>query len=294
MKRKVTEPVPSPFQFLRGRGLRRRLTVAMENAKRLARIGNYWYWLHVPELDEGIDIAALICPLRYDVIVRRDFYQFYEANRDLYAADCAAFVSLATQTSYYTWYTASEVVRCSPYLQGKDDLLQSGFEDQIRRAVALYEDVMERGFDPKHPIVLRTAERLHPPTADRSAPPTGKVVSARIFMADGCHRLALLMNMGYTALPANFFRVQCFRDFSPFDSTSLLAQSLPIDPAAYFAFLSTYYCAPNSFEDRDLFLRWIEENRPEQMVEVETVIRVDGFGPAGTNEDGDGRALGSI
>jgi hypothetical protein len=111
----------------------------------------------VPELDEGIEIAALICPLRYDVIVRQEFYRFYEANRDLYEAEFDAFVRLATQSSYYTWYTASEVVRCSPYLQGKDELLRAGFEEQIRRAVALYEELMERGFDPKFPIILRKA-----------------------------------------------------------------------------------------------------------------------------------------
>jgi hypothetical protein len=271
--------------MIRIRGWRAKFDAIADRARRAAHVGNYWYWLDVPALAEGIEIASLVSPLRYDVVLRREFFPFYLAHQDLYDSDFEAFANLAMDTQYYTWYTQSEVIRCSPYRLNSDELLRSGFVEKIRGAVELYESMMARGFDPQFPIVLRTAERLLPPTADRSAPPTGKEVSARYFLADGCHRLAMLIQMGYEVLPAAYFRVQCFREFSPFDSTSLLAQSLPIQPAAYFDFLSSHYCAPFSFATRDEFVKWINENRPSLCAEVLSVMRVDGFEPASLKGD---------
>jgi hypothetical protein len=256
---------------------RKTLGTVLDNVSRATRVGNYWYWLEVPELAKGIDIVSLVCPLRYDVLVRRDFLSFYAAHRDLYVSDFDSFVDLAKQGSYYIWYLESEAVRCKPDLLGNAAALEAGFVSRIHRAARLYESIMEHGFALQFPILLKTAEHLLPPTADKLAPPTGKFVSARYFLADGCHRLALLMAMGYTVLPAGYFRVKCFREFSPFDSTSLLVRNLSVDPSAYFAFLSSYYCAPFVFEHRGDFLRYIRENRPELLEEVLSVIRVDGY-----------------
>jgi len=272
-------PVPmfDRLQLLQGFHPRKALDRLAEDVKRAIRVGNYWYWLEVPELEEGIEIADLICPLRYDVVVRRDFYSFYEANRDLYHSDFDGFVELVRQSSYYTWFAASEAVRCRPYLLDDHDRLWTQFVNQIHKAVALYESMERCGFDEQAPLILRTAENLLPPTADRLAPPTGKSIADRYFMADGCHRLAWLMSRGYTVLPAAFFRVQCFREFSPFDSTSLLARSLPMTPAEYFSFLSSRYCRPLVFEDKDGFLEHIAEYSPDAMDEVLSILRVDGF-----------------
>lgn len=259
------------------RGWRKKIRAALNRVGRAAHVGNYWYWLEPPELEQGIDIVSIVCPLRYDVLVRRDFLSFYAAHRDLYVSDFAAFVGMARQSSYYQWFMRSEAVRCKRELLGNAAALEAAFVERIRRAAQLYESVTEHGFDPGYPIVLKTAERLLPPTADRLGPPTGKHVSARYFLADGCHRLALLMQMGYTTLPAGYFRVKCFRTFSPFDSTSLLVRTLSIDPARYFAFLSSYYCAPHVFTQRDEFLTHIRAHRPEFLDEVLSVISADGF-----------------
>ena len=265
------------FKFLRKTHRRKTLNTVVEGVKRTTRLGNYWYWLQVPELEDGVNIATLICPLRYDVIVRRDFYSLFVAHRDLYRSDFDTFVELASRSPYYTWYVRSELIRTSPYLLDDPDGLQNRFTKQVHLAVQLFELIEENGFDPQFPIVLRTAEHLLPPTGDRRLPATGKVVSDRYFMADGCHRLAYLMLTGCKVLPAEYFRVQCFREFSPFDSTSLLAQSLPILTADYFTYLSSRYCYPDIFEDRDSFLRYLKKYKPELVAEVLTVIRVDGF-----------------
>jgi hypothetical protein len=261
------------------RKLRSSKTIAnvLNRVSQATHLGNYWYWLETPDLKDGIEIASIICPLRYDVLVRRDFFAFYAAQRKLYYADFETFVKLAKQGTYYTWYTESEMVRCKPQARSNAAALEVGFVNRIKKSAALYESVSQDRYTPQFPIVLKTAERLLPPTADRLAPPTGKIVRGRYFLADGCHRLALLMAMDYTVLPADYFRVKCFKEFSPFDSTSILAHSLPIVPPAYFAFLSSKYCAPHVFEDKDNFLGYIREHKPEFLPEVLSLIRVDKF-----------------
>jgi hypothetical protein len=263
-----------------GLRLRKALRALLNRASQAARVGNYWYWTDPPELRGGVAVADIVCPLRYDVLVRAEFLLFYGEHRALYAADADTFLALARQGSYYRWFVSSEAVRTKPDLLGKQAALDAAFAERVGRAAALYESVAEHGFSTRHPIILKTAERLLPPTTARSAPPTGKRVVARYFLADGCHRLALLMTHGYRELPPGFFRVKYFRTFSPFDSTSLLARSLSIEPAAYFRFLSSRYCAPQVFEDAAGLLRHVHEHRPELLDEAWSVIRADGYDAA--------------
>ncbi len=255
----------------------KRFESALNRLRRTARIGNYWYWVDAPELREGIEIAALVAPLRYDVLVRRDFFPFYEAHRKLWQRDRQAFMELVKQTTYYTWYRDSEAVRTNKHLWGNSPAQEADFVARVSRAIELYENFKREGFSTRYPITLKTAERLLPPTAERQGPPTGKRVSAKYFLADGCHRLALLMSQGYQVLPPDYFKVKRFREFSPFDSTSLLVRRLPVEPAAYFSYLSSHYAAPYAFTNRDELLGYIEKNKPHLLEEVLSAMRVDGF-----------------
>lgn len=266
--------VLQPFQALRRW---KKFGSALELAQRASRVGNYWYWVEVPELAGGIPIAELVCPLRYDVHVRREFFSFYAAHGELYRNDPETFVARARETPYYVWYMDSEAVRCKPHLRGNRVALEDSFVERVRRAIDLYERVMAHGFSPEHPITLKTAEHLLPPTTDRDGPPTGKIVSAKYFLADGCHRLALLIELGYHVLPAEFLRVKCFQEYSPFDSTSLLTRALALDKATYVRFLSTRYCAPRSFTQVGAFLQYIRAHKPELLDEALSALTVDGF-----------------
>jgi hypothetical protein len=255
----------------------RRAALALNQARRAAGIGNYWFWAEVPEQANGIEIASIVCPLRYDVLVRRDFVLFYATHRDLYDSDPNGFIALTKRTSYYTWYLESEAVRTNKRLRGNAAALDQDLHKRIGRVAALYESVQKDGFSSRFPITLKTARHILPPTTDRGGPPTGKQVSAKYFLADGCHRLALLMTLGYQKLPASYFRVKCYQEFSPFDSTSLLARRLMPEPSAYFAFLSTYYTAPVVLTNRNDFLGYIRNCKPAFLEEVLSVIRADGF-----------------
>jgi len=270
----------------------KRFGLALEGMRRTLHVGNYWNWIEVPELAEGIAITELVCPLRYDVYVRREFLSFYRAHRDLYENDFEAFVQRARASSYYIWYMQSEAVRCNAHLRDHPDALEQAFAKRIRRSVELYQRITREGYSAQYPITLKSAERLLPPTTDRAGPSTGKSVSNRYFLADGCHRVAVLMELGYRVIPAEFFRVKCYREFSPFDSTSLLARALPLDERTYFRYLSTRYCAPRSFERRDPFLNYIQVQRPYVFAEVLSVVLADGFLVKRPNASNDSRKNG--
>ncbi len=252
----------------------RQAAIWMNRVRRATGIGNYWFWVDVPELADGIEIAAVVCPLRYDVLVRRDFFSFYASHRDMYASDWNTFMAMAKRTSYYVWYLESEGVRTNLRASGNTNV---NFAQRVDRAVALYESVQRSGFSARSPITLKTAKRLLPPTTDRRGPPTGKRVRAKYFLADGCHRLALLMALGYTTLPAEYFRVKCYQEFSPFDSTSLLARRLMQNASVYFPYLSSYYTAPMVLTNRADFEHYVKTHKPELLDEVLSVIRADGF-----------------
>ncbi len=255
----------------------RRLALLLNVLQRAVGINDNWVWLQVPELAEGIEIATIVCPLRYDVLVRRDFFAFYAMYCDIYKTDRSAFVARVKQTSYYTWFVESEAVRRNGRALDDPRVIESRFIKRLDRAVSLYESVEMHGFSTKYPIVLKTAKHILPPTTKRTGPPTGKRVSSKYFLADGCHRLALLMALGYTVLPASHFRVKYFEKFSPFDSTSLLARRLLKHPDPYFRYLSSYYTAPAVFTDRTNFLNYVADHKPALLDEVRSVIRADGF-----------------
>ncbi len=248
--------------------------------QRALGVDDNWVWLQVPELAEGIEIAAIVCPLRYDVLVRRDFFAFYAAHCDMYKTDRSTFVAQVKQTGYYTWYIESEAVRRNGRALADPRAIELRFQKRLDRAVSLYESVEMHGFSTVYPIVLKTAKDILPPTTKRTGPPTGKRVGSRYFLADGCHRLALLMALGYTVLPASHFRVKYYEKFSPFDSTSLLARRLLKQPAPYFRYLSSYYTAPAIFTERRDFLNYVANHKPALLDEVRSVIHADGFDDA--------------
>jgi hypothetical protein len=254
----------------------RKFVTALNQVRRAAHLGNYWEWVTVPELANGIDIGSIVSPLRYDVLVRRDFFSFYATHRDLYHINRNEFVALTKLTSYYTWYLESETVRTNQHLRGNPAAREMNFVERIYRAAALYDSVQQNGFSPRYPITLKTAKRILSPTTERGGAPTGKPIHAKYFLADGCHRLALLMALGYQRLPAGYFRVKCYQEFSPFDSTSLLARRLA-SSSDYFTFLSSYYTAPVVLTNRNDFLRYITTYKPECLDEVWAVLRADGF-----------------
>ena len=49
------------------------------------RYGRDWYWLDESAYEGGLDITALVSPLRYDIVIREDLITEYRAKRARYA-----------------------------------------------------------------------------------------------------------------------------------------------------------------------------------------------------------------
>ncbi len=239
-------------------------------ARTRAIIRNYrWQWLDPSHNEEDIPIPLLIGPLRYDVVVLRDFVRFYLARRDLAADNFWRFLDEARRHRFHDWKFASHAVR-EPHTTRDPALWAKEFAAEVRQAIDVWESIRE-GFDLRFPIEVRVTSRLLPAIS-------GKRVRARYILGDGSHRLACLMVLGHTALPRDCYRIRWYRRLRPNDSTWLLTRRGALPPQEYFAFLSMVYGAPQPFSDRAGFTGYTERHMPDRLDEIRQVVRVDGFG----------------
>lgn len=185
-------------------------------------IGDYWFWADDEELEDEVMIWPIIYPLRYDVLIRKSFFEFYNANRDRYLNDFKGFMSLARQHVYYDWFIKVLVVRYSPQFIGNENSLGKEYERRVVATATLYDSISNRGFDERSPIILYTGKTILPAES-------GRKTDAKYYMGDGCHRLACLMSMGYQSLPKNYVRVKCFKKLIPLDNTHMLLSSISVD-----------------------------------------------------------------
>jgi hypothetical protein len=181
-----------------------------------------------------IEIAPLVSPLRFDVTVRRAFFDFYADRRDLYRSDFTAFAELARGHDYYVWFTRVMCRAWQPHVLDDERLLAAAWEERLHAAAGLFDSFERRGFDERFPIVLYEGRHVLPTV-------TGKRVSRTVYAGDGNHRLALLMAAGHTTLQPSHYRIKRFRRLIPSDTTPRLVAALRVDRQRYLAFLRTGY-----------------------------------------------------
>jgi len=205
-----------------GFGLRLKIMGVSNSLKRTLRAGDYWYWLPPQKTGGEIPIYPLVYPLRYDILVRKTFFDFYESHSQIYRDDLDAFIDLARKHVYHAWFTRVLIPRFEADSLNDERHIHALFVKRVRSAVALHDSIRKRGFDTAHPIIPYTGERILPTS-------TGYSSSQEYYMGDGCHRLACLMSMGYRSLPRDLVKVKCFRRLEPLDNTALLEGRIPID-----------------------------------------------------------------
>lgn len=203
--------------------VRNKLAVSLNRLRAKLDVGDYWYWLDARDVDEEIDIHSLVFPLRYDILIRKGFFEYYAEHRDMYLEDQATFLQSVKQHPYYEWFCKVLVVRYAPHLQDDPEALQRDFASRVEASTNLYDSMVSHGFDRNSPIIPYTGQLILP--AD-----SGRETGTKYFMGDGCHRLACLMSMGYTRLPREYVRVKCFKRLVPLDNSRLLADSIKVDP----------------------------------------------------------------
>jgi hypothetical protein len=238
--------------------------------------GDDWREVSPPELAGGVAIVDLVVPLRYDVLVRLEFIRWYRERREEASRDRAAFLAAARATAYHRWWMTAETIRGRPYLLGRPDELEALFAQRVDATIRLAEGAVA-GSLAAEPVVLKTGRRLLPPTTFRGGPPTDKRVSDRFFLADGCHRLALLVEAGRDRLAPGEFRVREYDAFSPFDATGILARELPITPRDYVTFLASRYAPGRDVLDPDDLVRAVAEADPRRADDVRSALAADGL-----------------
>jgi len=203
------------------RGLRYKANQALNPIKAMMKVGNYWYWLPPDEVPDEIPIRPLVFPLRYDILIRRSYFDFYSENRELYRTDFSRYLAKACGHQYFEWFTKVLMVRSERASIGNREKTLALFAERLQGAADLHNSFESKGFNLAHPIIPYTGLEILP--AD-----SGVVTGEKYFVGDGCHRLACLMSLGYQSLPRKFLQIKCFRKLTPLDNTSLLKDHLEI------------------------------------------------------------------
>lgn len=202
--------------------VRRRLDAPLNTLKEKLDTGDYWRWLEPMEVDAAIDINSLVFPLRYDIMIRKEFFEYYAENQSVYKSKPSVFFEAVREHPYYHWFREVLATRYAPHLRDDPAAMQQEFSKRVAASAAVYDSIINKGFDNSSPIVPYTAEHILP--AD-----SGRETGAKYYMGDGCHRLACLMSLGYQTLPRDYVRVKWFKRLTPLDNSALLARSISVD-----------------------------------------------------------------
>ena len=217
--------------------------------------------------EEPVTIKDLICPLRYDILVRQGYFDFLERNKNLFENNFDEFVKQAKLTPYYIWFRDVACATYNPSILKNEKALVDSFSNQLNRASRLFIGFDRHGFDPRSPITLETGDVVLPTT-------TGKHVVRKVYAGDGCHRLALLWRSGYSEIPPEFYRVKIRKRHTPRDNTYILLDKLAITDAQYYSYLSLAY-AGKICHDKEALMSDVGRRSPELLSELEQVQRVD-------------------
>ncbi len=216
---------------------------------------------------EPLEIHRLISPLRYDVLVRAQYFDVCESRLDRIERDFDAHVAASRAHPYHVWFCKVMCAIQMPEVLADAAALERVFAARVRASVALLESFRARGFDAARPLLLESGRQLEPTAS-------GQRMAGPIFMGDGCHRLALLLRAGVRRLEPAWYRVRTFRRYAPLDHTARLVPSLPLDPESYFGFLSLGYAGARH-TTRQAILDEVRVRTPERLVELEQVIAND-------------------
>ena len=217
--------------------------------------------------DEAIDIGRLISPLRYDVLVRKSFFDLLDVERRLYDQDFDRFMMIADQCSYRLWFERIYCARFDPDLLRTDAARRKAYRKRVKASAQLYFSFERHGFLPEHKITLRSGRQI-------LASESGKPVSAKIFAGDGCHRLALLLKQGSAILRPEQYVVKVSSRYTPLDNTILLLKALGLSNSDYAAFIAASFS--ESHHDRlDELLNDVARHSPHRLDELKQVIAID-------------------
>jgi hypothetical protein len=216
---------------------------------------------------EPVDIRKLISPLRYDVLVRKQFFELLADDEKLCINDFDRFVEKAKRSPYFDWFEKIYCFRFHPELVRDCAKRRSAFRERVRKSADLFYNFRKAGFLKSHRITLRSGRKILPSDS-------GKSVPSQLFVGDGCHRIALLLMNGTGRLDASQYRIKIEPRYTPLDNTILLLPGLRLPESEYAAFISwafgdvEYYSLPSL---RDA----VKQHCPQRMDELSSITEQD-------------------
>jgi hypothetical protein len=180
--------------------------------------------------DRAIRVAELISPLRYDVLVRAQFFEFLAGRPAGESAD--ELVEAARDEPYAVWFREVAMARFRPWVLTDAGAFQSNFSERVLASRDLLTSFTAKGFDSRTPVTLRVGSGVQ--VAD-----SGARVSRTIHVGDGGHRLALLLQSGLDLEP-DMYRLDP-RPMPLIDNTARLIGPLGLGDEEYCRFLAAGY-----------------------------------------------------
>ncbi|HET8600732.1 MAG TPA: hypothetical protein VFL99_10430 [Segeticoccus sp.] len=216
-----------------------------------------------------VSIRRLISPLRYDVVVRAQFFDLLESRYGTSRWDVDGIAREATSHPYHVWFTDVAMARFRPWVLTDGDLLASQFAERVRRSMALWTSYRQRGFDTRQPVTLRV-------TQVDTLTDTGVELPARLHVGDGGHRLAVLLASGRDLLEPAMYRV----DPRPFtrliDNTAILLPSLQLTQEQYARFVAPAFMDRSAASCADV-LTELAGRSPGRHQQARDVFRAHGM-----------------
>jgi hypothetical protein len=247
--------------------MRRAITAFVERHshgfRRLPRLARFAY----QPGREPIPIDHLVSPLRYDILVREQYFAILRERRALAEEDFEAFMELSRAQPYFAWFTRIAIPSHRSELMSDEEGVDAAFERRVRGCIELHDAFESTGYDRRRPIILRTGHQI-------ASTSTGKRLARRIYAGDGCHRLACLRVAGVDVLEPDMYRLHVAQVLTPRDDTALLLRVMAISPRDYFTFLSLSY-ADRELYSEEALLDHVRSTDPDRLREIQEVIAVD-------------------
>jgi hypothetical protein len=221
---------------------------------------------------EPVNIKSLISPLRYDVVVRADFFGFLDDCLSEGAHRPEDVASAAGAHAYFVWFERVAMERFRPWVLADQGLLHQQFTERVASSMSLWSSFRQNGFDLRHPVTLRSA-------SGAKAADSGAVVDRRLHVGDGGHRLALLLASGAEELKPGMYRVDPRPLGELIDNTAVLLPAIPLSVDEYVRFIANGYAgpdAPASVESSGVegLLDHVRQHRPDLLGELERLLEV--------------------
>src|SRR5437016_1800323 len=109
---------------------------------------------------EVVPIGPLISPLRYDILVRKLYFEYFAERRAEYERDFDAFERATRGHVYGIYFRDVTCPRWFPDALRDEASFAKRWRWRLEQSAALYDSFMRRGFDERFPVTLHTGVRL--------------------------------------------------------------------------------------------------------------------------------------